>query len=204
MSTGKPFVHIICAAVVGVAALHVGPAWSIDADQVPTSKRSASGHHLTAKEAAVMKSAGGERVLFIDIRTRAELTFVGMASSVDYQVPFLEFPEIWEWSDERGEFIQMSNPHFVQDVERRLALKGLDKSSPVVLICRSGIRSNSASGLLAQYGFKQAYTVIDGFEGDTAGEGDRKGQRVVNGWKNAGLPWSYKLEKAKIYLDDPL
>jgi hypothetical protein len=25
------------------------------------------------------------------------------------------------------------------------------------------------------------------------------GQRIVNGWKNAGLPWTYKLVKAKMY-----
>ena len=25
------------------------------------------------------------------------------------------------------------------------------------------------------------------------------GQRIVNGWKNAGLPWSYELGKARAY-----
>lgn len=175
--------------------------WAIEADQVPTAKRSASGLHLTAAEAHAMKSQNATGVLFIDIRTRAEATYVGMASPVDFLVPFLDYPEVWEWSDERGEYIQISNPRFVQDVEQRLVQRGLDKSAPVVLICRSGIRSNSAAGLLAQYGFKQAYTVIDGFEGDTEKEGLRRGQRVVNGWKNANLPWSYKLDKGKMYLN---
>ena len=32
-----------------------------------------------------------------------------------------------------------------------------------------------------------------------AKEGPKAGQRAVNGWKNAGLPWSYKLDKAKMY-----
>ena len=27
----------------------------------------------------------------------------------------------------------------------------------------------------------------------------KAGQRIVNGWKNAGLPWTYKLEKSKMY-----
>jgi rhodanese-related sulfurtransferase len=71
----------------------------------------------------------------------------------------------------------------------------------VVLICRSGVRSNSAAGLLAQNGFDKAYSVIDGFEGDVAKEGEFKGQRMVNGWKNARLPWSYKLDKTRVYLD---
>lgn len=174
---------------------------AIEPDQVPLAKRSASGLHLTAAEAATMKQQQPSKVLLIDIRTRAEAVFVGVPALMDHLVPFLEFPEVWEWSDEKADFIQLSNTHFVQDVEKRLAQAGLDKNDAVVLICRSGIRSNHASGLLAQQGFKRAYTVIDGFEGDVAKEGERKGQRVINGWKNANLPWTYKLEKSKMYLD---
>jgi rhodanese-related sulfurtransferase len=181
--------------------LLAGGAHAIDADQVPASKRSSSGLHLTAVEAADMKKALGDKVLMIDIRTRAEAMYVGMAAAVDYLVPVLDFPEFWEWNDSGNEYIQQSNPNFVKDIEKRLADRGLSKNDPVILICRSGVRSNAASGLLAELGFKQAYTVIDGFEGDTAKDGERKGQRVVNGWKNAQLPWAYKLDKKKMYLD---
>lgn len=181
--------------------LFAAPAWSIDADQVPASKRSSSGLHLTAVEAAEMKQRLGGKVLMIDIRTRAEAMYVGMASAVDFLVPVLDFPEFWEWSDQKNEYLQQANPNFVKDIEARLSAKGLTKNDPVILICRSGVRSNAASGLLAEMGFKQAYTVIDGFEGDTAKDGEQKGQRVVNGWKNAKLPWSYKMDKARMYLD---
>lgn len=183
------------------AGLLWGSAQAIELDQVPPAKRSASGWHFTATEAAAMKKDHGAKVLMIDIRTRAEVMYLGMATPVDYLVPFLDFPEFWEWSDERAEFIQVSNPNFVKDIEKRLAAKGLSKQDPVVLICRSGVRSNSAAGLLAQNGFAKAYSVIDGFEGDVAKEGEFKGQRRVNGWKNAQLPWSYKLDKARMYLD---
>ena len=43
------------------------------------------------------------------------------------------------------------------------------------------------------------YSVAEGVEGDTAKDGAKAGQRVVNGWKNANLPWTYKLDKAKMY-----
>lgn len=178
-----------------------GMAWAIEADQVPENKRSASGLHLTAREAQDMKNQLGDKVLFLDIRTRAEAMYVGMAASVDYLVPVLDFPEFWEWSDDRKEYLQQSNPHFVEDVRKRLAARGLTEADPIILMCRSGVRSNGASGLLSQMGFRQVYTVIDGFEGDTAKAGDHKGQRVVNGWKNAELPWTYKLDKKKMYLD---
>ncbi len=184
-------------ALVGVCAT----GWAIDADLVPEAKRSASGLHLTAVEAAAMKQANPQKVLLIDIRTRAEAMYLGMPTLADYLVPVLDFPENWEWSTDQGEYLQQGNPHFVKDIEQRLAQSGLSKDDPVILICRSGVRSNSASGLLKHYGFKQAYTVIDGYEGDKATTGPDKGQRTVNGWKNAKLPWTYKLDNKKVYTD---
>jgi hypothetical protein len=35
-----------------------------------------------------------------------------------------------------------------------------------------------------------------------AKDGPQAGKRVVNGWKNAGLPWSYQLEKEKFSLPE--
>jgi rhodanese-related sulfurtransferase len=189
------------AATWGILACMTGAVWALDVAQVPDAKRSASGLHLTASEAAAMKQANPSKVLFIDIRTRAEAMYLGMPTLVDYLVPVLDFSELWEWSAEQGEYLQQGNPHFVQDIEKRLAAKGLGKDDAVILICRSGIRSNGASGLLAQFGFKKAYTVIDGYEGDKAASGPEKGQRTVNGWKNAKLPWTYKLDTAKMYLE---
>ena len=175
---------------------------AIDADKVPAAKPSASGLHLAAIEAAEMKQGAPGKVLFIDIRTRSEAMYVGMAPSW-----WTTWCRSWSFLKSgsgaaRNEFVQLSNTHFVQDVENRLARAGLSQDDAVVLICRSGIRSNHAAGLLAQHGFNRAYNLIAGFEGDTAKDGERKGQRVVNGWKNANPFWSYKLLKDKMYLDD--
>ena len=52
-----------------------------------------------------------------------------------------------------------------------------------------------AANLSAQLGYSQVYSVLDGFEGDLSPDG----QRTVNGWKNAGLPWSYKLDKTRLH-----
>ena len=40
-----------------------------------------------------------------------------------------------------------------------------------------------------------------GFEGDVATQGAGKGERMVNGWKNNSLPWSYKLDRGKLMWD---
>lgn len=146
-----------------------------------------------------MKRADPAKVLFIDVRSRAEAMLLGMPILADHLVPLLDFSASWEWSADQGEYLQQANPRFVQDVEQRLTKAGLTKNDPVILLCRSGTRSNSAAGLLSLYGFKKAYTVIDGYEGDLATSGPQAGQRSVNGWKNAQLPWTYQLDSTKVY-----
>jgi rhodanese-related sulfurtransferase len=84
---------------------------------------------------------------------------------------------------------------FVPEVNRRMRDKGLGKTDIVVLICRSGDRSSRGENRLTEDGFSRVYSVVDGFEGDTSPDG----RRTVNGWKNAGLPWSYRLDKARMY-----
>ena len=53
--------------------------------------------------------------------------------------------------------------------------------------------------VLFDKGFKKVYVVTDGFEGGTLKAGDKKSWRLNDGWKNSGLPWSYKLNKEKMY-----
>ena len=84
---------------------------------------------------------------------------------------------------------RMSNPN-----NKNKRLKNLNKNDRVILVCRSGERSARAADVLAKAGFTQVYNVVEGFEGDYG----KTGRRDVNGWKNAGLPWTYKLDKAKI------
>ena len=70
-----------------------------------------------------------------------------------------------------------------------------------ILLCRSGGERGAPSAkALDGKGYKQVYVVVDGFEGDTVKDGEKKNWRLVNGWKNSGLPWSYALNKAKMYL----
>ena len=91
------------------------------------------------------------------------------------------------------------NSDFADEVAARITEKGLSKQSRIILMCRSGTRSSKAADLLANLGYSNVYSIVDGYEGDKAKSGNKKGQRVVNGWKNAGLPWSYKLTKDRMY-----
>lgn len=182
------------------ASLLAAPALAVDAAQVPQGKQSKSGLHLDAREAHQMKQQLGDKALFLDIRTRGEVSYTGMATTVDAHVPFLEHPANAPWDEKAGRFKLEFNNDFEAEVARRMAARGLGKNDTVILICRSGDRTSKAAGLLAEQGYAKVYTVIDGFEGDVAKEGPDAGKRVLNGWKNAGLPWTYKLDKDKLYL----
>jgi len=163
-------------------------------------KRTPQQLYLNAHEAFSMKNGLGAKALFIDVRTRAELEFIGVAKEMDMNIPYL-FNDFTEWDKERKTFKKVLNPYFAEQVESQLKARGLNKSSPIILICRSGSRSAKAATLLYELGYQKVYTVVDGFEGDVAKEGKNKGKPVVNGWKNRELPWTYQLDKQKMYLE---
>jgi len=150
-------------------------------------------------EAAEFVEKNPSTSLFLDVRTPAETAFVGMPAMVDANVPYMVEPDFPTWDDVRSTLKLELNPDFLAEVRRRLSAKALTPDSPVVLICRSGDRSAAASNLLAEAGFKTVYTVVDGFEGDLATNGPNTGRRTVNGWKNSSLPWSYRLDRSKMY-----
>ncbi len=157
--------------------------------------------YLTATEAHQFVNENNKDILFLDIRTRSEINFLGMPSNADANIPYF-MPESWsEWNDKKKSFKLSPNSNFLTAVEERLQQKGLNKDSKIILICRSGSRSAKAANLMHKAGYSNVYTVVDGYEGDKSKATESKGQRVVNGWKNSGLPWSYKLDKEKMYFD---
>lgn len=171
--------------------------FAVDAASVPELKRTQLGLYLTATEAYEM--ANKEKVLFLDVRTRAEVNFLGIPSVADANIPYMEIDSMYSWDEKKGVFKLEPNSGFMTEVQQRIKQKGMDTNSRIIVMCRSGDRSAKAADLLAKSGYKNVYSVVDGYEGDVAKEGDRKGQRVVNGWRNANLPWSYSLAKDKMY-----
>lgn len=173
---------------------------STDWTKLPEIKVTKLGLYLTPQQAYDMKKADPKGVALFDVRTRAEAMYVGMATDVDALVPFVEHQEFMiDWDERRTMYKLDPNQDFVPEFERRMKQLGLGKDAPVLLICRSGDRSSKAADRLQAAGYTKVYSVTEGFEGDRASEGPKKGQRVINGWKNIDLPWSYKLDKAKMY-----
>ena len=108
----------------------------------------------------------GEAVL-VDVRTDAEREWVGFVPGA--------VPVAWkQWPG------MAMNPGFDQAIQ---AAAAVDK--PLVLLCRSGVRSIAAAKRATELGLT-AYNILEGFEGDpdTQAHRNRKG-----GWRHQGLPW---------------
>ncbi|MEQ1696919.1 MAG: rhodanese-like domain-containing protein [Hyphomicrobiaceae bacterium] len=187
---------MLAAARIFVAGLCLGLLpFAAAAYDVSAPKQTKLGLYMTVAEAAEALKAERAKVLFVDVRSRAEVQFVGYTEAVDGVVPFVDMSQFGEWDDKAGRFKLDGNPVFSQTVEKLLAKKGLTKADKVILMCRSGDRSAKGVDLLAAAGFTNVYNQIEGFEGDLS----KDGRRTVNGWKNANLAWTYKLDKAKVF-----
>lgn len=119
----------------------------------------------------------------VDVRTRAEWTFVGLPDLSALEAE----PVLVEW---RSFPAMEGNPRFIEQV-----LSGLGHHPPsrLLFLCRSGGRSQEAAMAmtqalaLAESGRQvECCNVAEGFEGDVGPDG-RRG--TVNGWKARGLPW---------------
>ena len=180
-------------------ALADGDAMTEDWSKLSEKKQTKLGLYMTAGQAHEHTMNNMDKTLFIDTRTPSELNYLGAATVMDAHVP-LVFMDTTGWNEKKRRYLRADNKNFVADVEARLKQKGLTKEDTVILMCRSGKRSAKAVNMLADAGFTRVYSVVDGYEGDKAKEGENKGRRTVNGWKNSGLPWTYSLDKDLMYI----
>lgn len=117
----------------------------------------------------------------VDVRTRAEWSFVGLADLGGAG------GTVWpvEWRMLPGMAV---NERFLDELSART---GAAPPRQMFFICRSGARSleaaRAAAAFFAARGTPvRCVNVAEGFEGDLDAEGHRG---RTNGWKARGLPW---------------
>ena len=120
---------------------------------------------LLPAEAHKLMQAGAK---LVDVRTKPELAYVG-------KVPGSLAVEWQTWPGSR------ENPEFIAELAALVP-----KDTPVMFLCRSGARSHSAADAATRAGWKEAYNVAEGFEGNKDADQHRGN---INGWRKAGLPW---------------
>ncbi len=170
------------------------------AGELPGKKQTDLGLYVTAVQAAEMLA--DPNVLLIDVRTRAEVAFVGLPARVNVNIPVMVLPAFAEYNATKGTYKLEQNTEFASVFQTYAQANGIAKDQAIILMCRSGSRSARAVNILDELGYSNVYSLVDGFEGDKVAEGPDKGERVVNGWKNAGLDWSYKLAEVQVYPED--
>ena len=169
-----------------------------DWSKLSKKKQTTLGLYMTSKQAYDYMMKNMDNALFLDVRTPSELNYLGVVTVMDANVP-TDTMDSSAWDDKKNRYVRKHNNNFVADVDARLKAKNLTKSDTVILMCRSGDRSAKAVNVLAKNGYTKVYTVVDGYEGDKVKKGKNKGKRMKNGWKNAGLPWTYSMDKDLMY-----
>ncbi|MGG5170629.1 rhodanese-like domain-containing protein [Pseudarthrobacter sp. J1738] len=110
--------------------------------------------------------------VLVDVRTEAEWAHIGIPETKETPNDALFI----QWNLAGG----VQNPDFLDDL-RAQAPKNDD--AELIFLCRSGQRSIAAAEAATAAGFR-SFNILEGFEGVP----DAYGDRIVNGWKNSGLP----------------
>jgi rhodanese-related sulfurtransferase len=163
--------------------------------ELPKGKQTALGLYVTAAEAYDMWKAAPDKVKVIDVRMPEEYAFVGHpAMAVNIPLAFVDYQR----QGIKYTYGPKMNPDFVAEV-RSVARPG----DTLLVTCRSGGRSAMAVNALAAAGFKKAYNVVDGVEGDLVDDPESvfHGKRMKNGWKNSA-PWVYDLDPEQFILEE--
>jgi rhodanese-related sulfurtransferase len=111
--------------------------------------------------------AAGEAVL-VDVRTAEERKFVGHVPGSLHVA----------WASGTS---LTRNPRFVRELEAKVG-----KEATILLLCRSGKRSDLAADAAAKAGFTRVFNVLEGFEGEID---EQQHRGSLDGWRSHGLPW---------------
>lgn len=160
----------------------------------PIKKEGHKGGDLTPSQAYQM-STEDKHVFIVDVRTRPEYVLVGHPT-IAHHVPV----KFWTGKHVSKGYGMMINENFSEDLKKRFN----PDTDTLIFMCRSGSRSCEATNLAASnagWPIDKIYNMMGGFEGDKVKNEHSvfHGKRVLGGWKNEGLPWTYKVDSKLAY-----
>lgn len=164
------------------------------ATNIAQERQTSLGLYVTAREAYDRWQADPDGVKVLDVRTPEEWVFTGHAPMAT-NIPFAL--QTYEWDPDKQALRWELNPDFIA------AVNAWARPDETILVsCRSGGRAAMAINRLAAAGFTNAWNILDGMEGSRVHDPESvfDGMRMINGWKNAGLPWSYAIDPARMLL----
>jgi len=193
--------HLAAGLVIGLVAAGSAcagpgekPASPAPGREIAKGKETVPGLHVTAREAYEKWKAEPEKVKILDVRTPEEYLFVGHPAMA-WNVPL--YLQTYQWDAGKRRLPMKPNPDFLSQVKE---IAG--PADTILVLCRSGGRSAMAANQLAEAGFRNVYNIVEGMEGDLVDDPGSvfQGQRMKNGWKNSGLPWTYDPDPERMRL----
>lgn len=157
------------------------------------------GLYITPQQAYAMVKK--DDAILVDVRTPEEWMLIGYTPMAKIMLPsFLYDYSRMDPQTNRRSYHLVANENWLKQFEEKLFDLGGNEHSKIILMCRSmSERAEPLARWLDQYGYKNVYLLLGGFEGGIAQQGPQKGFRSVNGWKNSGLPWTYDIDPDKVY-----
>lgn len=156
------------------------------------------GGDVTPSESMKMVLDDKDHTFVIDVRTRPEYTYVGHPT-VAYHIPSKFWTGKMVEKDGKLDYELTDNPTFEKDLLARFN----PETDTLIFMCRSGKRSCQGAEKAIKAGFKpdKVFNMLGGFEGDKVNckMSAFNGLRMLGGWKNEGLPWTYHLDKKLCY-----
>jgi rhodanese-related sulfurtransferase len=119
------------------------------------------------------------RSQLVDVRTRAEWTYVGIPDLA----PLGKRAVLVEWQTFPDQSV---DARFAERLAGELKALGVQQDDDLYFICRSGSRSMAAAKALAATGYRACHNIASGFEGPLD---DMRHRGAIAGWKAEGLPW---------------
>lgn len=187
------FRGFVLAVVVSLPVTAFGLDQTVTPDQIPDKKHTSLDLYLTPAEAQDALEQSPE-IVFIDVRDPVEVMFVGVPDAVDAVVPLMTVGG--KFLPKKGKYAMAPNPAFLDQVAEVVGRDGRGKDDILFVTCQSGGRTAKAVNALAGAGYTRVYALFEGVEGDLNKE---TGRRDMNGWKNAGQPWSYTLTDSQAW-----
>jgi rhodanese-related sulfurtransferase len=130
-------------------------------------------------EAAWKVLQSNPRSQLVDVRTRAEWTYMGIPDLG----PVGKRTVLVEWQTFPDQAVDQ---RFAERLAGELKALGVQSDDDLFFICRSGSRSLAAAKAMAAAGYRACHNVACGFEGPLD---DERHRGSVGGWKAASLPW---------------
>lgn len=187
--------HFLCMVVVVIFTLVASSGYAADAALTyPVKNEGHKGGDVTPTQAYQMVKEQAN-VFIVDVRSRPEYVLVGHPT-IAWHVPV----RFWTGKHTRKGYGMALNDHFSEDLKKRFN----PDTDTLIFMCRSGGRSCDAANLAAseaQWPADKIFNMMGGFEGDKVKNKDSvfDGKRMLGGWKNEGLPWTYKVDPKLAY-----